>query len=49
VYVPLAFAAGTLTGIWAALLALMAVRLVTVGWRYLRRRWIVLGVTVQEA
>jgi Na+-driven multidrug efflux pump len=49
VYVPLAFAADTLSGIWWALLALMAVRLVTVGWRYVRRRWIVLGVTAQEA
>jgi putative MATE family efflux protein len=49
VYVPLALAAGTLAGIWWALLALMAVRLVTAGWRYLRRRWIVLGVSVQEA
>ncbi len=49
VYVPLALAAGTLAGIWWALLALMAVRLLTVGWRYARRRWVVLGVTPQEA
>jgi Na+-driven multidrug efflux pump len=49
VYVPLALQADTLTGIWWALLALMAVRLVTVGWRFVRRRWMVLGVTAQEA
>jgi putative MATE family efflux protein len=43
VYVPLAFAAGTLAALWWALLALMAVRLVTVVWRFLGRRWMVLG------
>lgn len=49
VYVPLALAADTLAGIWWALLALMGVRLVTAGWRFLRRRWMVLGVTPREA
>ena len=49
VYVPLALSAGTLAGIWWALLALMAVRLATAGWRFARRRWLVLGVTAQEA
>jgi putative MATE family efflux protein len=43
VYVPLAFAAGTLAALWWALLALMAVRLATVLWRFAGRRWIVLG------
>lgn len=49
VYAPLAFAADTLAGIWWALLALMLVRLVTVAWRFARRRWMVLGVNAQEA
>lgn len=43
VYVPLALAATTLTALWWALLALMAVRLVTAGARFLRGRWAVVG------
>ena len=43
VYVPLALSAGTLAALWWALLALMAVRLATVVWRFLGRRWMVLG------
>jgi putative MATE family efflux protein len=43
VYLPLALLAGTLAGIWWALLALMGVRLATAGWRFAGRRWIVLG------
>jgi len=43
VYVPLALAAGTLPALWWALLALMAVRLATVLWRFAGRRWMVLG------
>jgi Na+-driven multidrug efflux pump len=43
VYVPLAFMAGTLEALWWALLALMAVRLATVVWRFVGRRWMVLG------
>jgi putative MATE family efflux protein len=45
VYLPLALAAGTLAGIWWALLALMGTRLATAGWRFAGRRWIVLGAT----
>jgi putative MATE family efflux protein len=43
VYVPLAFMAGTLEALWWALLALMGVRLATVVWRFVGRRWMVLG------
>jgi putative MATE family efflux protein len=43
VYLPLALVAGTLAGIWWALLALMGVRLATTAWRFAGRRWIVLG------
>jgi putative MATE family efflux protein len=49
VYLPLALLANTLAGIWWALLALMAVRLVTVAWRFARERWMVLGVSPEEA
>jgi putative MATE family efflux protein len=45
VYLPLALLAGTLAAIWWALLALMGVRLLTAGWRFAGRRWIVLGGT----
>jgi putative MATE family efflux protein len=47
-YVPIALAALELqwgiVGVWAGLLALLAVRLATNAARFLRRRWIVLGV-----
>jgi putative MATE family efflux protein len=43
VYVPLALAASTLAALWWALLALMAVRLATLVWRFLGRRWMVVG------
>ena len=43
VYLPLAFAASTLTALWWALLALMGVRLVTAGARFVRGRWAVVG------
>jgi putative MATE family efflux protein len=46
-YVPLALAAlhfhWGIVGVWAGLLALIAVRLATNFWRFARRRWIVLG------
>jgi putative MATE family efflux protein len=46
-YVPLALAAlhfhWGIVGVWAGLLALIAVRLATNLWRFGRRRWIVLG------
>jgi putative MATE family efflux protein len=46
-YVPLALAAlhfhWGIAGVWAGLLALIAVRLATNAWRFRRRRWIVLG------
>lgn len=44
VYLPLALAASTLTALWWALLALMAVRLLTAAVRFLRGRWAVVGV-----
>jgi putative MATE family efflux protein len=43
VFLPLALVAGDLRGLWAALLALMAVRLATAGLRFTGGRWIVLG------
>jgi len=43
VFVPLALLADDLRGLWGALLALMATRLVTLAARFSRRRWIVLG------
>jgi Na+-driven multidrug efflux pump len=43
VFVPLALVAHDLRGLWAALLALMAVRLATTGLRFTGGRWIVLG------
>jgi Na+-driven multidrug efflux pump len=43
VFAPLALVADDLRGLWAALLALMAVRLVTAGLRFTGGRWIVLG------
>ncbi|HEY8583360.1 MAG TPA: MATE family efflux transporter [Capillimicrobium sp.] len=43
VFLPLALAASTLTALWWALLALMAVRLVTAGARFVRGRWAVVG------
>jgi len=43
VFAPIALAASTLTALWAALLALMAVRLLTTGARFARGRWAVLG------
>ncbi len=43
IFIPLALAASTLPGLWAALDVLMAVRLVTLTVRFARGRWIVLG------
>jgi putative MATE family efflux protein len=46
-YVPIALLALELgwgvTGVWAGLLALMGVRLVTIGWRFAGGRWAVIG------
>jgi putative MATE family efflux protein len=49
VYLPLALIAGTLAAIWWALLALMGVRLLTAGWRFAGRRWVVLGASATRA
>jgi putative MATE family efflux protein len=50
VYVPIALLALALdwgvTGVWAGLLALVGVRLVTLGWRFAGGRWAVTGRTV---
>src|SRR4051794_32166096 len=43
VFAPLALMADDLRGLWAALLALMVMRLATLAARFSRRRWIVLG------
>ena len=43
VFVPAALAAGTLAGLWAALDVLMLARLATLGVRFVRGRWMVLG------
>jgi len=43
VFVPLALLADDLRALWAALVALMAVRLLTAGARFSGRRWLVLG------
>ena len=43
VFVPLAFVATDLTGLWAALDVLMVARLVTAGARFAGRRWAVVG------
>ncbi len=43
IFVPVALAASTLQGLWAALDVLMAVRLATLTVRFARGRWIVLG------
>jgi len=49
-YIPIALLALALDwgiqGVWAGLLALMAVRLVTLGWRFASRRWAVTGAEV---
>jgi putative MATE family efflux protein len=45
VFAPLAFMASTLAGLWAALDALMLVRLATAGARFAGRRWAVVGAT----
>jgi Na+-driven multidrug efflux pump len=45
VFVPLAFLANDLAGLWAALDVLMAVRLITAGARFAGRRWAVVGAT----
>ena len=45
VFVPLAFMATTLAGLWAALDVLMLVRLLTAGARFAGRRWAVVGAT----
>ncbi|MEA2234083.1 MAG: hypothetical protein QOD83_3899, partial [Solirubrobacteraceae bacterium] len=50
VYVPVALLALTLhwgiTGVWAGLLALVGVRLLTLGWRFAGDRWAVTGAAV---
>ena len=43
VFVPAALAAGSLAGLWAALDVLMLARLATLGVRFVRGRWMVLG------
>jgi Na+-driven multidrug efflux pump len=47
-FVPIALASLWLdlgiAGVWAGLLALIAVRLATCGWRFRGRRWAVIGV-----
>jgi len=49
-YIPIALLAlqfdWGIQGVWAGLLALMAVRLVTLGWRFAGRRWAVTGAGV---
>jgi Na+-driven multidrug efflux pump len=53
VYVPVALLALTLqwgvTGVWAGLLALVGVRLLTLGWRFAGERWAVTGAAVVRA
>ena len=50
VYVPIALLALALdwgmTGVWAGLLALVGVRLVTLGWRFAGGRWAIVGAAV---
>ncbi len=52
-YVPIALLALELdwgiTGVWCGLLALMAVRLLTLGWRFRSRRWAVVGAPAARA
>jgi hypothetical protein len=43
--VPLVLAAGTIAAVWAALNVLMLVRLVTLGARFARGRWALVGAT----
>jgi Na+-driven multidrug efflux pump len=43
IFIPVALAASTLPGLWAALDVLMVVRLATLSVRFARGRWIVLG------
>ena len=53
VYVPVALLALALdwgvTGVWAGLLALVGVRLVTLGWRFADGRWAITGAAVARA
>ncbi len=53
VYVPIALLALALdwgvTGVWAGLLALVGVRLVTLGWRFAGPRWAITGAAVARA
>jgi putative MATE family efflux protein len=53
VYVPIALLALALgwgvTGVWAGLLALVGVRLVTLGWRFAGGRWAITGAAVARA
>ena len=53
VYVPIALLALALdwgvTGVWAGLLALVGVRLVTLGWRFAGVRWAITGAAVTRA
>ncbi|MDP1848622.1 MAG: MATE family efflux transporter [Solirubrobacteraceae bacterium] len=53
VYVPIALLALALdwgmTGVWAGLLALVGVRLVTLGWRFAGERWAITGAAVARA
>jgi Na+-driven multidrug efflux pump len=48
-YVPVALLAlhfdWGIVGVWSGLLLLMAVRLTSLGWRFLGRRWAVTGAT----
>jgi putative MATE family efflux protein len=43
VFLPLVLTAGTVAGVWAALDVLMLARLATLGRRFLRRRWALVG------
>lgn len=53
VYIPIALLALALdwgvTGVWAGLLALVGVRLVTLGWRFAGGRWAITGAAVDRA
>jgi len=53
VYIPIALLALALdwgmTGVWAGLLALVGVRLVTLGWRFAGERWAITGAAVARA
>ncbi len=43
VFLPLVLTADTVAGVWAALDVLMLARLATLGGRFMRRRWALVG------